>query len=1123
MPTLRFLDSSCSLQIIDNHLVSIADLGVNFFLQENNIGQIRSQVVCSKLQELNPICTIRIASELNESTVLAHSTVVITSPLPLSEMIRLDEFTRANGISFLSAFVGGVSGTVFVDHGANHMVNDKDGERPIQKLIVEVKPYSENETLIRYESPEGQPAITISSGHFEITEVVGIDGINGSVYEVQHSDSDPVKTVRVPFAMKPGDQYEAGGIITEKKVATPYPMDSLASKVKSPGNTFAFPPTLVLTDLINFGAEYQQHLSYVATMSFFEKTGRLPYPYNQDDTNDILAIAKSLVADKAVDIGDMDLDESFVQRYAGYAGVELQCMAAFIGGVLAQEVVKATGKLTPIPGFFHFSAIEALPDAVPSEDDRKPRSSRYDELASMYGWNFVEKISNLNYFMVGCGALGCEFLKNFALNGVCCGPKGKLTVTDPDRIELSNLSRQFLFREHNVGQPKSRAGSVMAKVMNPDLKIEPLELLLGAKSEETFVDAFWMELDGVCNALDNMEARFYVDTQCVKYEKSLLESGTMGTGANVDTIVPFKTRTYREGGVAAEGGGVPMCTLRNFPHITDHCIEWSRDQFEFLFVKLPKTCEAFLSNPTKFEEDTKVKAGTEAGVAFFDAHALLSFMRATASPSIGACVQLAYDLFHYLFRDRILDLQAAFPPDTRMVDKNGVDKGAFWGEKRRYPTVAVFNPSDQTHIDFMISATCLFGVAIGLLPAKTEDDENWLSEFRSASWIINIIDNLQPPTYLQAPISSEGLEHAPEVKADGVDEMLAALFDDLKSSAAMISSPPAFQLAEFEKDDDLNFHVSFITATANLRCDNYSIKRTDFHACKVIAGRIIAALATTTAAVCGLVILELFKVAMDKPTDALMNRQLGLASNTYTSFTQEPPKKFKTHVELEYPSAEDNLPSDAYDDLGRLKDEFITKITKRAYPEGHSIWDKISCSANLSIKEFSQWLADEHKLKLNKWDFVVGYKTVIDPESKAKVSQPYSTPVYPPKVVLNYSLLPSLDLTLAQATTAIMRNPLCKPTQQYVALWKEAKAVGAVPEPPAEGELITENTSLKEILERMSALGDEYLAKGVIEVKTVSSLASRQIWVIPSGEVPVVSDLESGDDIDVMCSVKITL
>lgn len=87
----------------------------------------------------------------------------------------------------------------------------------------------------------------------------------------------------------------------------------------------------------------------------------------------------------------------------------------------------------------------------------------------------------------------------------------------------------------------------------------------------------------------------YVDSACVKYEKSLLESGTMGTAGNVDTIVPHKTGTYGEGGAAAEGMGVPMCTLRNFPHLPDHCIEWARDIFEFAFGKPNMLCPLLLS------------------------------------------------------------------------------------------------------------------------------------------------------------------------------------------------------------------------------------------------------------------------------------------------------------------------------------------------------------------------------------------------------------------------------------------------------------------------------------------------------------------------------------------------
>lgn len=69
----------------------------------------------------------------------------------------------------------------------------------------------------------------------------------------------------------------------------------------------------------------------------------------------------------------------------------------------------------------------------------------------------------------------------------------------------------------------------------------------------------------------------------------------------------------------------------------------------------------------------------------------------------------------------------------------------------------------------------------------------------------------------------------------------------------------SFSPAEFEKDDDKNFHIDFINAAANLRSTNYQIKTCDRQKTKMIAGKIIPAIATTTAMITGAVTAEIYK------------------------------------------------------------------------------------------------------------------------------------------------------------------------------------------------------------------------------------------------------------------------
>jgi ubiquitin-activating enzyme E1 len=95
-----------------------------------------------------------------------------------------------------------------------------------------------------------------------------------------------------------------------------------------------------------------------------------------------------------------------------------------------------------------------------------------------------------------------------------------------------------------------------------------------------------------------------------------------------------------------------------------------------------------------------------------------------------------------------------------------------------------------------------------------------------------------------------------------VDEDLQAIISKLPAPSTLAG----FRLkpVDFEKDDDSNHHIDFITAASNLRAANYGITQADKHKTKLIAGKIIPAIATTTALATGLVCLELYKVGLSR-------------------------------------------------------------------------------------------------------------------------------------------------------------------------------------------------------------------------------------------------------------------
>ena len=325
------------------------------------------------------------------------------------------------------------------------------------------------------------------------------------------------------------------------------------------------------------------HCGILSLHEFYEKNNNtLPMLNDAQYSLEILEEAKKIYK-KAKSAGqkwadNIKWDDKIILNIANWARSEIPPICSFLGGIVAQEIIKYSGKYTPINQWCWFEFSETI-ENLPKDIDRTLKNSRYDDQIAIFGNNMQKKLSDLNFFIIGAGALGCEFLKNFALMGISSGKNRKVIVTDNDCIEISNLNRQFLFKKVDVGKSKSKCACREAKKMNKNFNCIDKQSRVGPENENIFDEKFWNEQTCIINAVDNIEARKYIDRKCTFYEKPLIDSGTLGTKAHIQTIIPHVTTCYNDSKKTDTNplDSSPVCTLHNFPSIIEHCIEWEEN------------------------------------------------------------------------------------------------------------------------------------------------------------------------------------------------------------------------------------------------------------------------------------------------------------------------------------------------------------------------------------------------------------------------------------------------------------------------------------------------------------------------------------------------------------------
>jgi len=277
-------------------------------------------------------------------------------------------------------------------------------------------------------------------------------------------------------------------------------------------------------------------------------TFTIPSVLNQGGGEKKTEISASSLSEAFAKISEI-MGDDFKRRVLEGDGTPRSLINIYINGKNAKFTDGMNTALNDGDDVYILPAVAGGSDELSAKElDRYSRQVMLEEI----GYQGQLKLKNAKICVVGTGGLGNTITTRLAAMGV-----GTLRIVDRDVIELSNLHRQTMFDEDDVGQVKVEVAAKKLQKLNPDCTIEALAVSVNDYTALEVVQGCSVVID----ALDSVVARYALNKACVKFGIPFVTGAAVGVSGQVFTILPKDSACYYCMFPGLDEDSMPTCSI----------------------------------------------------------------------------------------------------------------------------------------------------------------------------------------------------------------------------------------------------------------------------------------------------------------------------------------------------------------------------------------------------------------------------------------------------------------------------------------------------------------------------------------------------------------------------------